>query len=203
MFLSLHGSVVSFGIRIRQLILMFLLVLDAALFYHLESWISNPAEPSTTHFITQMELFQRQITTAAFKLAGGVELSSSALSKPTKQNPIPQAFITKITKAFLDSLYAFLDGLVLLASDESPIVAGKRTAVAASTSSSSSSNPIDLLDLGDSVCPTSGNWETDNCTNFQPGHPITHCTFQLGTSFGICDPEHGLTTGECLRYYNR
>lgn len=95
-----------------------------------------------------MEHFQRHLTTAAFKLAGGVDLSSSvSLSKPVKQNPVPQVFVTKITKAFLDALYAFLDGLVLLASDESPIVTGKILA----KEESSGANHLDLLDLSNGV----------------------------------------------------
>ena len=96
-----------------------------------------------------MERFQRQLTTAAFKLSGGVDLSSSVSFKPVKQNPIPQVFITRITKGFLDALYAFLDGLVLLASDESPIVTGNILAKI----ESSGTNHLDLFDLSDGVSP--------------------------------------------------
>lgn len=96
-----------------------------------------------------MEHFQRHLTTAAFKLAGGIDLSSSvSSSKPVKQHPIPQVFVTKITKAFLDALYAFLDGLVLLASDESPIVTGKTLT---KEEDSPGTNHLDLLDLFDGV----------------------------------------------------
>lgn len=103
----------------------------------------------TTHYLSQMELFQRHLTTAAFKIAGGVDLSSTSLAKIQKQNPVPQAFVSKITKAFMDSLYAFLDGLVLLASDESPIVIGKLPSV--DMSNTPTPNPLDQLDLMDSV----------------------------------------------------
>ncbi|KAF7349293.1 Exocyst complex component SEC5 [Mycena sanguinolenta] len=122
---------------------------DANLFYYLEEWIASPLDASATHYLTQMELFQRQVTTAAFKLAGGVDLAAaSSLSKPVRQNPIPAAFVSKITKAFLDALYAFLDGLVHLASDESPIVTGKmpRTEAAGGPGGS---NPLELLDMRD------------------------------------------------------
>ncbi|KAJ6486945.1 exocyst complex component sec5 [Mycena sanguinolenta] len=122
---------------------------DANLFYYLEEWIASPQDASATHYLTQMELFQRQVTTAAFKLAGGVDLaSSSSLSKTVRQNPIPAAFVSKITKAFLDALYAFLDGLVHLASDESPIVTGKmpRTEAAGGPGGP---NPLELLDMRD------------------------------------------------------
>jgi len=94
----------------------------------------------------QIELFQREITTAAFKLAGGVDVSSSSISKPATQNAIPNAFITKITKAFLDALYAFLDGLVHLASDESPAMAKGNEKV------SLKSGNLELLDLTNGVC---------------------------------------------------
>lgn len=98
-----------------------------------------------------MELFQRHITTAAFKIAGGVDLSSSMSStKPIKQNSVSPAFISKITKAFLDVLYAFLDGLVNLASEDSPVVVGKRPALADSATVTGT-NPLELLDLSDAV----------------------------------------------------
>lgn len=122
---------------------------DASVFYYLEAWIASPVDLSTTRYLEQMELFQRHLTTAAFKIAGGVDLSSTSLTKPTKQHPIPQAFVSKITKAFLDALYAFLDGLVLLASDESPIVVGTRPLAEAPPSVAP--NPFELLDLTDGV----------------------------------------------------
>ncbi|KAL0576081.1 Exocyst complex component S5 [Marasmius crinis-equi] len=118
---------------------------DAHIFYYLETWIPSPVDPSATHYLTQMELFQRHVTTAAFKLAGGVDLSSSSLTKPLKQNPIPSAFVTKITKAFIDVLYAFLDGLVLLSSSEAPIVPGSRPVAAATASNTV--NTTELLDI--------------------------------------------------------
>ncbi|KAJ8087260.1 Exocyst complex component S5 [Marasmius tenuissimus] len=117
---------------------------DANIFYHLETWIPSPTDPSATHYLTQMEVFQRHVTTAAFKLAGGVDLSSSSLTKPLKQNPIPSAFVTKITKAFIDALYAFLDGLVLLSSNEAPIAPANRP-IASTTSNTA--NTTELLDI--------------------------------------------------------
>jgi len=98
-----------------------------------------------------MELFQRHITTSAFKIAGGIDLSSNMTStKPTKQHTVAPVFISKITKAFLDVLYAFLDGLVQLASEESPVVNGKRAAIIGSAAMTGT-NPIELLDLTDTV----------------------------------------------------
>ncbi|CAA7268370.1 unnamed protein product [Cyclocybe aegerita] len=119
---------------------------DATMFYCVEAWVSNSSEPFTTHYLTQIEIYQQHMTTAAFKLAGGVDPSSS-LTRSSKQNPVPQAFISKITKAFLDAIYAFLDGLVLLASTESPIANGKRPEIANLVLEGS--NALDILDLAD------------------------------------------------------
>ncbi|KAF8907521.1 exocyst complex component Sec5-domain-containing protein [Mucidula mucida] len=119
---------------------------DAQLFYLIETWTASPSDPSATLYITQMEAFQRQVTTAAYKLAGGVDLSTASLTKPTRQNPITSAFVSKITKTFMDALYAFLDGMLRLASDESPIALGKKPFVVVE---SDATNPLDLLDLTD------------------------------------------------------
>ncbi|KAG6865442.1 hypothetical protein C0991_002518 [Blastosporella zonata] len=119
---------------------------DAKLFYHLEAWVASSTDASATHYLDQLETFQRQLTTAGFKLAGGVDLAASALAKPAKQNPVPQAFVSKLTKAFFDALYAFLDGLMFLASNESPIVTGN---IPAAEVSSTGPNPLELLDLKD------------------------------------------------------
>ena len=89
------------------------------------------------------------MTTAAFKIAG-VETSSSSVARAPRQHPIPSAFVSKITKAFLDALYAILDGLVLLASDESPILHGKRPST--TNTAQMSLDPLELLDLTDAVC---------------------------------------------------
>lgn len=58
----------------------------------------------------------------------------------------------KIAKAFLDALYAFLDGLVLLASDESPISTGQMLDM--ETPTLTGSNPLEQLDLKNGVSPT-------------------------------------------------
>jgi hypothetical protein len=52
----------------------------------------------------------------AFKIAGGLEVDSR--SGTVRQNQISREYKSKITKTFLDALYAFLDGLVHLASEE-------------------------------------------------------------------------------------
>ncbi|KAJ7599226.1 exocyst complex component sec5 [Mycena floridula] len=162
---------------------------DASLFYHLEAWIPSPTDPSATIYLNQLEHFQRNITTAAFKLAGGVDLATSPLTKPVKQNSIAGAFVTKITKAFFDTLYAFLDGLVNLASDEAPIATGKRVAVTASASSSTTA--MDLLDLSDGdtrLLIVLSNFRHLSNT-IVPG-----MISQLESAFGISLPEEKQTT---------
>ncbi|EIW77232.1 hypothetical protein CONPUDRAFT_168224 [Coniophora puteana RWD-64-598 SS2] len=110
---------------------------DSNLFFFVETWTPSSSSPSTTQYLFHFELYQRYIATAAFKLAGAVDLSSSGGSvsssgsnsgfgyssvlRSAKKASIPQAFAGRITKAFYDSLYAFLDGLVFLASDQSPV----------------------------------------------------------------------------------
>lgn len=106
--------------------------LDATLFYYLESWVVSLEEPSTTTYLSRFEIFQRHMTAAAYKLAAGAEPTphpSSAIptlsqqkSRQQKFTVVPQVFVNKIAQSFIDALYAFLDGLVLLASEESPIV---------------------------------------------------------------------------------
>jgi exocyst complex component 2 len=92
------------------------LVLDARSFYYLETWALSSSEPHTTEYLSDVQFFQRQVTTWAFKFASGAE-ASSRLAK----RPIPNEFVMKITKAFLDATYAFLDGLVLLVEEGSPL----------------------------------------------------------------------------------
>ena len=124
---------------------------DANIFYHLENWKSNPNEPSTTVYLTEIQTFQRHLTTAAFKLAGGVDLpSASNPHKPLKQHVISQELLSNITKAFLETVYAFLDGLVHLASEESPASRAQQAAVI-DAGMAPGSNPLELLDLTETV----------------------------------------------------
>ncbi|KAJ3514703.1 hypothetical protein NLJ89_g2225 [Agrocybe chaxingu] len=95
---------------------------DARMFYHLESWTVSRQEPSATHYLSKFEMFQRHLTTSAYKIAAGADLPSGLSSKSSRQSAVAQVFIAKISRAFLDALYALLDGLVLLASQESPII---------------------------------------------------------------------------------
>ncbi|KAJ3732617.1 exocyst complex component sec5 [Lentinula guzmanii] len=121
-------------------------LIAACNFHHLEAWVSSPSDASATHYLTQMELFQRHITTAAYRIAGGVD-SSSLISKGIKQNPIPTAFVSKITKAFMDVLYGFLEGFVKLVEDEREMAANVKGVVPVATSTAT--NTLELLDLSD------------------------------------------------------
>lgn len=124
---------------------------DANIFYYLESWKSNPNEPSTTIYLSEIQTFQRHLTTATFKLAGGVDIpSASNPHRPLKQHVISQEFLSKITKAFLETVYAFLDGLVHLASEESSVSQGHQAAVI-DMGIAPGSNPLELLDLTETV----------------------------------------------------
>ena len=69
--------------------------------------------------MSDIQFFQRQLATWAFKFASGAEASSS--SSRIGRRPIPNEFVVKITKSFLDATYAFLDGLVHLAVEGSPV----------------------------------------------------------------------------------
>jgi len=95
------------------------------------------------------------MTTAAYKIAAGAEApsGSSSVTKLKSSRPpvIPQVFINKISKAFLDALYALLDGLVLLASEESPIVKGLYLSRLKGTESAVELRLHELLDLKDGV----------------------------------------------------
>ncbi|KAH6909641.1 exocyst complex component Sec5-domain-containing protein [Coprinopsis sp. MPI-PUGE-AT-0042] len=119
---------------------------DTGVFYHIEQWKSSSSIPHATHYLSQIELFQRHLATAAFKLAGGVD--TTAAGRPSKQYEIHKDFVAKIKKAFLDTLYTHLDGLLLLASDESPVMTGKLPSSDQSTVQRPTA--LDALDVTDS-----------------------------------------------------
>ncbi|QRV81990.1 exocyst complex component Sec5 [Ceratobasidium sp. AG-Ba] len=89
---------------------------DSKIFHAIETWTTDPSNRSTTFYLPRMHFFQKHNTTAAFKIAGGADLGPS--HSDSKQRPVPAVFTSKISKTFLDSLYAFLDGLGHLASPE-------------------------------------------------------------------------------------
>ena len=96
----------------------FIKAADAAMFYHLETWIACwDASSSSTRYLVFFELFQKHIMTAAYRVATGGETL-----KNTSHIGILQELTVKITSAAFESIHRFLDGLVLLASEDSPVV---------------------------------------------------------------------------------
>lgn len=90
----------------------------------LETWELSPLEPSTTHFLSRLHFFQKHTVTCAFKIAGGVEPSSSSRGQapaPASASRVPTDFAAKVTKTFFDCATALLDGLLQLANEESPV----------------------------------------------------------------------------------
>ncbi|KAG2750394.1 hypothetical protein P692DRAFT_20776441 [Suillus brevipes Sb2] len=94
---------------------------DANCMYALESFAPDLSTPSTTLYLAKLESFMRHLATSAFKIAGGVSTDSgSGVLRVTQQNTVPPAFTSKITRAFLDAIYAVLDGFVVLVAEEAP-----------------------------------------------------------------------------------
>lgn len=121
-------------------------VVDATMFYHLETWIACwDAASSSTRYLVQLELFQKHMMTAAYRVATGGE---TALPKTGRHMGIPQELTTKITSAAFESTHRFLDGLVLLASEDSPIV---QNLIIPEREGSKEMSLHELVDLKDAV----------------------------------------------------
>jgi hypothetical protein len=60
---------------------------DAQIFYNLETWVATRKDPSSTRYPSQFELFQRHMTTVAYKIAAEADLPASSL-KASKQSSI-------------------------------------------------------------------------------------------------------------------
>jgi exocyst complex component 2 len=96
------------------------MLVDADIFYNLETWIAHrDAASSSTRYLSQFEIFQRHMMTSAYKI---VASGDTPTAKSSKKRGTPQILSSKITKAFFDATHAFLKGLVILASEDSPIV---------------------------------------------------------------------------------
>ncbi|KAJ1302060.1 hypothetical protein OPQ81_000894 [Rhizoctonia solani] len=115
---------------------------DSKMFHTLETWVTDPSNRSTTFYLPRMHFFQKHNTTAAFKIAGGAELGPN--NSDSKQRPVPAVFTSKISKTFMDSLYAFLDGLAHLASPEYNSTQSIRSEA---RGKSSSVTPVDLANV--------------------------------------------------------
>ena len=101
---------------------------DAKLFHLLEDWTLNADEQATTMHLREMAAFQKANARQAFHLAGGRTGGVSASGLEARKNrgagdsPVAPEFTARIKGAFLDAIYAFLDGLVHLAlSEYSPL----------------------------------------------------------------------------------
>ncbi len=162
---------------------------DSQRFHHLETWERDPKNDPFTLFLSQLQQFQTYATTSVYKIAGGIDVSDSRV--PTKQLPIGRDFSSKIQRAFLDSLYALLDGLELLSRVDYEPVMSKETAQSVATSTASGVLlPSDHVRL----CQTSHPFRTTDISlgfsdavshfdlrqNEQEHHPC------YGQSIGIC-----------------
>ncbi|KAL1921037.1 uncharacterized protein VTP21DRAFT_11672 [Calcarisporiella thermophila] len=87
---------------------------DAKTFYMLENWTLDHEYKEITAFTRLFFLFQKNCSRNAFKIASLREVGGGEDDKEQKLQLSP-VFVEKIRGAFLDSLYAYLDGLVHLA----------------------------------------------------------------------------------------
>ncbi|KAI3479512.1 hypothetical protein L1887_58423 [Cichorium endivia] len=125
---------------------------DAKIFHLLEDWTLNPDEQATTLHLRAIAAFHKSNARQAFHLAGGRSASTpvSALEARGKnraaEQPVASEFTTRIKGAFLDALYAFLDGMVQLAfSEYSPLE--PRTALSVQAVPGQPGSSVDVRDL--------------------------------------------------------
>ncbi|KAF4616664.1 hypothetical protein D9613_008483 [Agrocybe pediades] len=142
-------------------------VRDARIFYHLETWVADAAHRKhtsrlsqpmtiTTRHLGQFEMFQKNVTAAVYRLASNnnndLPLSAGTKASTSTRNAstgISQTLMTKVTRGFVDAVYKFLDGLMLLASSDAPIVKGGVGSEGASAADRMVSPEVDLLELLD------------------------------------------------------
>ncbi|KAN0060309.1 Exocyst complex component S5 [Thecaphora frezii] len=90
---------------------------DAKLFYLLEDWTPNTEEQATTLYLKDMAAFHKSNARQAYHIAGGRDRESLDGGR-SRELAVPSEFTARIKAAFLDALYAFLDGLIQLAFSE-------------------------------------------------------------------------------------
>ena len=90
---------------------------DAHLLNRLESWEASKDSPNTTSYLSRIHKFQKHNTTGTYKIATSAGSNESGAGRSLKK-PIASEFTSKITKAFLDSLYSILDGFIPLAMEQ-------------------------------------------------------------------------------------
>lgn len=165
--------------------------------YALESFTPDLSTPSTTLYLAHLESFMRHLATSAFKIAGCVSTESgSGMLRVTQQNIVPPAFTSKITKAFLDAIYAVLDGFVVLVADEAPPGMGSIVAAGAPEREGKQ----ELIDLRDSV-------RRFVCSTILPPDTVMHeeheaapRDIQFLTIIRIVDTQYVISAGECTRH---
>lgn len=90
---------------------------DAKIFYMLEDWTINPDEQSTTLFLKDLSSFHKSNARAAYHIASGRDLDPFEGGR-SRDTGVSSECTSRIKSAFLDALYAFLDGIVHLAFSE-------------------------------------------------------------------------------------
>lgn len=165
--------------------------------YALESFAPDLSTPSTTLYLANLESFMRHLATSAFKIAGGVSTDSgSGMLRATQQNIVPPAFTSKITKAFLDAIYAVLDGFVVLVAEEAPPGVGSIVAAGAPEREGKQ----ELIDLRDSV-------RSFSCSTIMAPDIVMHQEYEAAprdiqflTIIRIVDTQYVISAGECARH---
>lgn len=150
-------SPVQYGIWARLDTIRFLQssMLDAKIFYRLEEWVLDNDDLSKTIYLRRMVTYQRQVARLAYRSSGGNEERSShlfitspaasaalaSLRRNGRDDGLPSEAAKRIHSAYLDALYAFLDGLVhvafsppMLLPDESEATAPASMAITRSRS---------------------------------------------------------------------
>lgn len=156
-------------------------------------------------YLSQIQAFQKHLTTEAFKIAGGVDLSSSSnssASKPVRQHRIATSFISKITKSFLDALYAFLDGMVRLASDEVDVPKHKAAKGSDGGVKVATGSKAELVDLSDPVRCLSVVFYGYKLRNesIRKGFAIVDCCLKFRAPQGDAYPKHGHATRKSIQH---
>lgn len=90
---------------------------DAKIFHMLEDWTINPDEQSTTFYLKELSSFHRSNARAAYHIASGRDRDPFESSR-ARDTGVSREFTSRIKAAFLDAIYAFLDGIVHLAFSE-------------------------------------------------------------------------------------
>ncbi|KAI9033578.1 exocyst complex component Sec5-domain-containing protein [Phycomyces nitens] len=93
---------------------------DAKTFYMLEDWVLDPESPQCTGLLKRYYEYHKFCARSAYKMASLMAVTDDAIQQA--RHDIGSDYVEKIRSSFLESTYAFLDGLVQLAfSDYVPL----------------------------------------------------------------------------------